>query len=405
MDVALAKPIRSSRHLIIVGVGAIVLVLLLLTAWPRGRLPSDEAFRVVTSGPLELEALGIGELVSAEEVVLGAPGAGVIAEVLHRSGDPVDAGALIFRLHDPALGSALQASEIQLERAQLDAEIAVQDVIEVVEESEEAVQTAVRQLDVARSELQAMIPLSRRGAVSALDLVRAKARAADAEGAMLQAERRLDRARAALARQRALQERFVDLAKGEYDRLQAQWAALHVRAPVAGVLKAIQSRPGEMVTSGQVLGAVGPVHPDGARLRFPPQFLAGIRPGLPLIVRYPGAEVHGTLTRVDPVLQNGYVSAEATLVDLPDSARVGLTVRATASLAQAGLPRLQARAVAGDAPESQWAELWRRRNGETLQIAVSGIERIGDIVVFPLDTSASVLAPGDQIAFVNPAEG
>ena len=405
MDVAVARPLGSRRRLVLAGAGVAVMLFGLLAAWPRAHAPDDRSFRTVTSGPLDMEALGIGELVSAKEVVLGAPGAGVIAEVLHHSGDEVAAGSVILRLQDPALRSQLQASDIQLERARLDAEIAVQDTIGSTEEADEAVQTATRQLEVAHSELKAMIPLSERGAVSALELVRAKARTADAEGAKRQAERRLDRARAALVRQRALQARYIALANGEYERLHAQWAALEVRTPVAGVLKAIQARPGEMVGSGQVLGAVGPMHPDGARLRFPPQFLAGIRPGLPLVVRYPGAEVQGRLTRVDPVLQNGYVSAEASLLELPDSARVGVTVRATASLAGAGAPRLQARVDTGEELAVPSAELWRRRDGKAQKITVPGIERVGDIVVFPSDIQASVLAAGDEIAFVAPVEG
>lgn len=396
MDVAIAPaPQRRARLWLVVLAGAIA-VLLWLGLRNSDAAPRDLRFTSVTQGPITTEAIGTGELISTSVVALAAPNAGTITDIRKRPGDPIAAGEVIFRLHNRELEARLLAAETELQRANLDAEIAIEAATAHVEEASDTVQTAQRQLAMANTEFDAMRPLAASGAISGLDFSRAQSRADEAQDLLAQAERRERGAAQALTRQRRLQDRVVALAQRVAEQAQLNVTAMSVRTPVAGVVKQMDVRTGESIAQGQVVASVGPMRPDGARLRFPPQFLSDIRLGLQLRLHYQGTTLAATVARVEPELRNGYVYAEAVVTGLPEDARVGVSVRGSAELQQA---------VAGlhadlpiDLPATAAWSLWRRRSGRIEPIRIADAQRTLGAVVFPADLPSELVRIGDEIA-------
>jgi HlyD family secretion protein len=74
----------------------------------------------VSTGDLSITASGSGTLIPASELALGFQSGGMLAEVLVKVGDQVDAGQLLARLDDTDARDQVAQAEISLRQAQLD---------------------------------------------------------------------------------------------------------------------------------------------------------------------------------------------------------------------------------------------------------------------------------------------
>jgi multidrug efflux pump subunit AcrA (membrane-fusion protein) len=114
---------------------------------------------------------------------------------------------------------------------------------------------------------------------------------------------------------------------------QEQLDKLRVRAGIEGVLTELPLQVGQHVTPGTELGKV--VQPNHliAELKIPETQARDVQIGQPSTVDTHNGTVVGTVTRVDPAVQNGTVTVDVKLTgDLPRGARPDLSVDGTIDL-------------------------------------------------------------------------
>lgn len=166
----------------------------------------------------------------SETVRIGAPVNGIIAEILPRRGDRVEAGSVLARLD-----TTLQEMNIQSARAR------TEDRAEI-EAAEARIAFLTAQLDRFRT-------LAERNVVSSAQVEETETELLVAETDLLVAERN-----------HALARTDLDIAKAERDRRT-------IRAPVAGYVVERTLAPGEFWTESQALmtlAAVDPLHVEAS---------------------------------------------------------------------------------------------------------------------------------------------
>lgn len=233
---------------------------------------------------------GNGVVEPAErETRLAAPVSGVVARVLVKEGEHVEAGALLVQLDDRVERAALQVAE-----AEMLAERATRTRTQrgLRAEERDAI-LAEAQGARARAELSAGIAarlegLSRRGAATPDELERAQKQARADEAAL----------RAAEARQRAadvgsrgedltIQQARAMAAEGRVAQARAALERLSMRAPIAGEILQIKVREGELysVQMGDPLLIMGDTRRLRVRMDVDERDIARVRLGAPSYVR------------------------------------------------------------------------------------------------------------------------
>lgn len=290
----LQPPPRWQRH----GLKAVAATLLLFVLWAA-----------LTT--LDEVTTGVGKVVpSSREQVVQAAESGVIAEVLVREGQLVEAQEALVRIDDVRLGANLQESQARLNGLQaagvrlraesLGAPLAFkpellkrnpelvrteQDTYRARRQSLDASVNALQQtLKVAQEELRITEPLAAKGLVSDIDVLRIQRSISETRGRIteLQTKYRADAA-AELARiEGELGSQSATLA-GRADAFKRTV----LRAPKRGVVKNIRvTTQGGVVQAGQDILEIVPA--DDTLLvetRIRPTDIAFLRPGLPATVK------------------------------------------------------------------------------------------------------------------------
>ena len=130
-----------------------------------------------------------------------------------------------------------------------------------------------------------------------------------------------------------MQQAKVDQAQAIYELKKKQLDALSVRAGIAGVLTDLPLAVGQHVTLGTMLAQV--VQPDQlkAQLKIAETQARDIQLGQPAPIDTHNGLAEGTVSRIDPAVQNGTVTVDVELVGtLPDGARPDLSVDGTIDL-------------------------------------------------------------------------
>jgi HlyD family secretion protein len=132
----------------------------------------------------------------------------------------------------------------------------------------------------------------------------------------------------------------VAVSQSELDQTRAavqlkrqQVGDLHVRAGFSGVLQVVPVEVGQQVAPGANLARVADPSRLKAELKVPETQAKDIQPGLMAAVDTRFGVVAGTVTRMDPSVQNGTVTVDVALTgDLPKGARPDLSIDGTIEL-------------------------------------------------------------------------
>jgi multidrug efflux pump subunit AcrA (membrane-fusion protein) len=146
-------------------------------------------------------------------------------------------------------------------------------------------------------------------------------------------EQRLTINKKAIETQLAQEQAKVDQARTLADLKQKQLDALRVRAGIDGVLVDLPLQVGQHVQPGAMLAKV--VEPDHlmATLKIAETQARDVRDGEPAAIDTHNGIIAGTVTRVDPAVQNGTVTVDVKLTgELPAGARPDLSVDGTIDL-------------------------------------------------------------------------
>ena len=281
----------------------------------------------VERGSFERQVRGHGTLVPEDLRWVQARTDGRVEIVHLEPGHEVSANDVILELSNPEVERAAIDAENALRRAE--AELESLRVTLISSELDQRARTAEVNADYIRASLQAEAnrELSEKGLVSSIQLrsseVMAEALATrqEIEGQRLEMNAEANSAFLAAKRAEVEQQRALYRLRAE------QLDALAVRAGIAGVVQEVPVEIGQQVAPGTMLAKVAePTHLQ-AELRVPATRARDVQPGQMVSVDTRNGLVEGTVTRVDPSVQEGSVMVEVRLDGaLPDGARPDMAV-------------------------------------------------------------------------------
>lgn len=240
-----------------------------------------------------------------EAIEVGSALPGVVAEVFVMAGQPVSAGAPLFRLDDRALRAELRVrrGEVELARAQ-------RQRLQNLPRPEE-VPIARAKVDDARSAVGAADDEYQRALQAGMGVSEeARSKASHAlkrsQAQLQQAQAELDLLRAGAWREDLLiAQQTIAKAEAVVQQIEVELERLIVRAPVEGHVLQVHVHPGESVGTapGRALVLMGDLARLHVRASIDEHEIPRFRPGAPaqaFVVGQPGRALPLTFVRVEP---------------------------------------------------------------------------------------------------------
>ena len=290
---------------------------------------SNLSFQTVESGAINIYTDAYGEFASAKERLLTAPAQGKVSEILLRPGATVTQDTVVLRLTNPMLEQEVVQAQGTL--AQLNAQ---REAFKYEQQNERLtyqgrIADIAAEIEKAKLELSVNENLLDLGVASTIELKRAKL-------AVLQQQKRLE------FEQKKF-EQFVEMQsfqliqrditvtqqQSQVAMLEKQLDNMQVRAGIAGSLQTLEAELGQSVQFGESLAKVGSTLELIVLLRLPQNQADQIDINAEVIVDTQKGKIKAHITRIESVVTNGSVLAEATLDGaLTSNARPSLAVSA-----------------------------------------------------------------------------
>lgn len=334
MDIVRERPKRTRRY-IIGGLGLVGLVFVTIAVSRlEARPPSVEAGTLMVDtvrrgtmlrqvrapGTLEPEQVRFISALTAgriEQLPI-RPGARVIpsTEVLELSNPDVQLEALTAQQQLAAAESQLITSQTQMSNEQLTAKASLA--------------TALRDSAGAARQAQALQELDSKGFAARMEVDSAQDRIREANSRVVAARDQVQMLTTGINDQVSVQRQEIDRLKAIVQFQNERVASMHVVAGDSGVLQELPWELGQWVTPGQVLAKVARPGRLKAVLKVPETQAKDVALGQSVDVDTRNGIVKGTVSRIDPAVENGTVNVEVHLGGtLPDGARPDLSVDGT----------------------------------------------------------------------------
>jgi multidrug efflux pump subunit AcrA (membrane-fusion protein) len=322
----------------IVGVGVVaamaVAVSRLKPAAPsveRGTVWTD----MVKRGPMVRQVRGPGSLVPVQEAVRQIPAEteATVVRILMLPGTQVKTDTILVELSNPQVEQA--ALDAQLQQKAAEAEYQSLKVKLESDLMNQKAGAATVTADYRQAQLQADTDkaLYDLGVISGLAYKASKGKSDELTTRNDLEMQRLAIGQKAIESQLAEQQAKVDQMRALAGLKQKQLDALKVRAGIDGVLVDLPLQVGQHLQPGAMLAKVVQPNHLMAELKIAETQARDVQYGEPALVDTHNGTVNGTVTRVDPAVQNGTVTVDVKLTgDLPKGARPDLSVDGTIDL-------------------------------------------------------------------------
>ena len=340
MDIArpnVAKEKRRKRIIYAVIAGAVLIAITLGLSQLKPAAPTMERNLVwlgtVKRGPMLRQVRGLGTLVPEEIRWIAARTQGRVDKIILRPGADVEPGTLILELSNPDVVSNAANAKSQLLAAE--AQLANQRV--QLESQLLAAEAAAAQArdTYERANLQAEVDdeLLKDGLVSPVQHKLSKVAAETARTRNEIEQKRFAFAKESIKPQLAVQEAEVERLASLSRLRNEELEALQVRASMKGKLSALPVEVGAQVQPGQSIARVADTTKLKAEVRIAETQAKDITIGQVATIDTRNGVVAGSVTRIDPAVQNGTVTVDVTITDpLPKGARPDLSVDGTIEL-------------------------------------------------------------------------
>jgi HlyD family secretion protein len=289
----------------------------------------------VKRGPMVRQVRGLGTLVPREDAIRQIPAQteATVVRIRTLPGSNVKADTVLVELNDPQLSQEALDAELSLKSARADlsnVQVKVQSDLMAQKSTAATVNADYTQ---AQRQAQTDKTLYGLGVISGLAYSASQGTADQLSTRnKLQAETVTINEKA-IESQLAVQQAKVDQAQAIYDLKKHQLDALSVRAGISGVLTDLPLAVGQHVAIGTMLAQVVQPNQLKAQLKIAETQARDIRLGQPASVDTHNGLADGTVSRVDPAVQNGTVTVDVELTGkLPDGARPDLSVDGTIDL-------------------------------------------------------------------------
>lgn len=267
-----------------------VLAIAAATAWALWPRPIPADLAVIASGPMSVTVEDEGVTRIEDVYTISAPVGGTLQRSPRHVGDVVVANETILAVIEPMAPGFLDI------RSQRVAEAAVEAAAAAVALAEAQVRQAAAELEFAQSDLERAMELSRREAISARELDRARLAVRTAESALASAEATRD------VRVRELESARANLIQPGSEAEASPTCCVQVRSPVDGRVLDVVVESEQVVQPGAPLVEVG----DPSRLEVVVDLLSRdavrVEPGDPAVIDDWGGEepLQARVVRVEP---------------------------------------------------------------------------------------------------------
>jgi len=342
MDIARPefKQQKRRRQIIWAGAGLILLVALTVgVARLKPAAPTVERATIWTDtvkrGSMLRQVRGLGTLVPTHEDVRQIPAEteATVIRILKLPGSQVQADTILVEMTNPELEQEAMDAQLQVKGAE-----AEYQSLKVKLESDLMTQragaaTVTTDYNEAQRKAQTDKALYDLGVVSGQAAKASKERAEELVTRNQLEDERLKINQRNIASQLAVAQAKVDQMRALAQLKQEQLAKMKVRAGVAGVLVEVPLQVGQHVLPGAELAKVVQPNHLMASLKIPETQARDIQIGQPASVDTHNGVIAGTVSRVDPAVQNGTVTVDVSLTgELPKGARPDLSVDGTIDL-------------------------------------------------------------------------
>ena len=341
MDIARPEFKQQKRRQILWG-GLGLLLLLALTvgvARLKPAAPTVERATIWTDtvkrGSMLRQVRGLGSLIPSREDVLQIPAEteATVLRIDKLPGSEVEPDTILVEMANPQLEQEAVDAQLQVKAAQAEYQSLKVRLDSDLMNQRAGAATVNADYSEAQRQAQTDKALYDLGVVSGLT---AKASQGKAEALVTRnqiEDERLKINRDAIASQLAVQQAKIDEMQALASLKQKQLDKLRVRAGVAGVLVEMPLQVGQHVLPGTELAKIVQPNHLMAELKIPETQARDVQIGEPAAIDTHNGIIAGTVSRVDPAVQNGTVTVDVSLTgELPKGARPDLSVDGTIDL-------------------------------------------------------------------------
>jgi HlyD family secretion protein len=281
----------------------------------------------VKRGPMVRQVHGPGTLVPVDIRWIAARTQGRVERIVLLPGAMVAPDSVIMVLSNPDVTQAAIDTESQLKAGEAELANLRFTVQQAVLQSESAAATAKAAFEVARLQAQVDDQLFKDGLVSELDLRLKKVTAQQDETMNSIAQKQYAFAQDSIAPQLAVKDAEVDRLRANAKLKLAEADALNVRAGMNGILQVVPVEVGAQVTPGTNLARVADPSRLKAEIQIAETQAKDVQIGQSAEIDTRNGIAKGSVSRVDPSVQNGTVKVDVALPgELPRGARPDLSV-------------------------------------------------------------------------------
>jgi HlyD family secretion protein len=292
----------------------------------KGTIWTDEVKR----GPMLREVHGLGTLVPEEIRWIPAQTASRVDRIIIHPGAIVKPDSIVLELTNPELQRELLDAEYQLKAAEADYQNLRAQLNNDLLNQRSA--TATVRSDYEQSKIQYEVDEKLRDEGLGTDVTARLSKVKTEQLAIrlqLEEDRTKTAADSAKARLMA-QQSHIDGQRSLYDLKRAEADALHVRAGINGVLQLVPVEVGQQVTPGTNLARVADPKKLKAEIKIAETQAKDVLIGQKASIDTRNGLVVGTVSRINPSVQNGTVTVDVQITDpLPQGARPDLSVDGT----------------------------------------------------------------------------
>lgn len=296
----------------------------------------------VKQGAMVFQVRGTGTLVPVDVRIITAQTSCKVERILRYPGSEITEQSVIAELSSPELQQSAQDAFWNLKRAESDFTLQALNQKGIVA-------SARAEFREAEATLKAYERLKQEGLQSESDILRQKARFENAASRLATEEARMalfEGKKGQLAPARAA----LEQARSQYQLKQSQLAALQVRAGMSGMLQQVPLQVGQQLGPGATLAKVAKTLPLKAELKVSETQAKDIQIGQLVEIDTRNGIVKGRVIRMDPSVQNGTVTVDASIEDtLPKGARPDLSVEGIIELDRANRALFTGRPVQAQA--------------------------------------------------------
>jgi HlyD family secretion protein len=334
------KAKKRKRQVLTIAVGVVVLaVVTFLVMRLKPASPTVDRSVVWTDtvkrGPLIVQVRGLGTLVPREDAIRQIPAQteATVVSILTLPGSIVKPDTILLQLSDPQTTQQAIDAELALKEARADlsnTQVKVQSDLMAQKSTAATVNADYQQAQRQAKTNKALYGL---GVISGLVYNASQGTADELSTRNKLQEQTVDINEKAIQSQLAVQQAKVSQAQAIYELKKQQLEALKVRAGISGVLTDLPLVVGQHVTIGTMLAQVVQPNHLKAQLKIAETQARDIQLGQPATIDTHNGLAEGTVSRIDPAVQNGTVTVDVKLTgNIPDGARKDLSVDGTIDL-------------------------------------------------------------------------